>query len=406
MAKQSLNTGTLANDGTGDSLRSGATKINANFSELYTAIGNGSTTTVSTSNAQTGQVLRWNGSSFVPADYGSLTSTLDVNNYNIVSSNNGHIVLDPAGTGDVSLVYGGQTATFDGSTGEAQLSGKITYKNEWGTLGQAPAASNTGYFFTVNGDNNPKVNIGITGLGNVTANLLTNYSSINALSDVDTTIAPTNGQVLKWNSATSQWKPGDDSAGASTQNLFATVAGDTGSTTANSPTDTLTITGGTNCSTAVSGDTITVNVDGQFQLAELTDVNFTTLARGDSLTYDTQGGGVTAAWINQPSPTLWYVFSVGLNNNSYLIEGPGQVQTDDPDLHLYRGFTYVFINQAGPNHPLRIQSTTGLSGSPYTTGLTGSQTGRQYFTVPMNAPNTLYYQCTIHVNMGGILYIK
>ncbi len=45
------------------------------------------------------------------------------------------------------------------------------------------------------------------------------------------------------------------------QNLWETVAGDSGSTTASSPTQTLTIAGGTNATTAMSGDTLTVNVD-------------------------------------------------------------------------------------------------------------------------------------------------
>lgn len=49
----------------------------------------------------------------------------------------------------------------------------------------------------------------------------------------------------------------DSSAG--TQNLWATINGNTGSTSANSPTDVLSILGGTNISTAVSGDTLTIN---------------------------------------------------------------------------------------------------------------------------------------------------
>ena len=43
MALQSLNIGTAANDGTGDNLRAGGDKINDNFSEIYTAFGDGST---------------------------------------------------------------------------------------------------------------------------------------------------------------------------------------------------------------------------------------------------------------------------------------------------------------------------------------------------------------------------
>lgn len=41
MTKQVIGLGTIANDHTGDSLRVAATKINTNFTEIYTAIGNG-----------------------------------------------------------------------------------------------------------------------------------------------------------------------------------------------------------------------------------------------------------------------------------------------------------------------------------------------------------------------------
>jgi len=43
MAKQLINRGTSANDGTGDNLREGASKVNTNFTELYTALGDGTT---------------------------------------------------------------------------------------------------------------------------------------------------------------------------------------------------------------------------------------------------------------------------------------------------------------------------------------------------------------------------
>ena len=42
MSKQTLNKGTAANDGTGDTLRQGAQKINENFTELYNIIGGSS----------------------------------------------------------------------------------------------------------------------------------------------------------------------------------------------------------------------------------------------------------------------------------------------------------------------------------------------------------------------------
>ena len=42
MTKQTLDIGTNANDGTGDTLRSGGQKINDNFSELYSTLGGNS----------------------------------------------------------------------------------------------------------------------------------------------------------------------------------------------------------------------------------------------------------------------------------------------------------------------------------------------------------------------------
>ena len=48
MAYQAIGRGSSANDGTGDDLRSGAGKINANFVEVYTKLGDGSTLTSDT----------------------------------------------------------------------------------------------------------------------------------------------------------------------------------------------------------------------------------------------------------------------------------------------------------------------------------------------------------------------
>jgi hypothetical protein len=46
MAKQTINIGAVANDGTGTNLRSGAIIVNDNFNEIYTALGNGSSITL------------------------------------------------------------------------------------------------------------------------------------------------------------------------------------------------------------------------------------------------------------------------------------------------------------------------------------------------------------------------
>ena len=48
MAKQTVDLGSSANDGTGDSIRSGGDKINDNFTEVYNALGNGTTIAANT----------------------------------------------------------------------------------------------------------------------------------------------------------------------------------------------------------------------------------------------------------------------------------------------------------------------------------------------------------------------
>jgi hypothetical protein len=64
----------------------------------------------------------------------------------------------------------------------------------------------------------------------------------------------------KWNGIA--WLVDSGAVAAANVDQFKTVAGDTGSTTANSPTDTLTIAGGTNMSSAVTGDIVTLNMTG------------------------------------------------------------------------------------------------------------------------------------------------
>ena len=85
------------------------------------------------------------------------------------------------------------------------------------------------------------------------------------------------------------------------------------------------------------------------------------------------------------------------------------------DVTLYRGFTYTFDQSASSNspHPLRLSSTndgTHGGGTQYTSGVTytGSQgsNGLLTFTVPLDAPDTLYYYCQNHANMGGGVSIQ
>lgn len=65
MAKQLINVGSQANDGTGDNIRSGAQKVNSTINELYNALGDGSTLAIDISGTTSTHVLRSNGTQFV-----------------------------------------------------------------------------------------------------------------------------------------------------------------------------------------------------------------------------------------------------------------------------------------------------------------------------------------------------
>ena len=406
MAKQTIGLGSAANDNTGDTLRAGGDKVNDNFSEIYTALGNGSNLTVTLANPAVNQVLRYNGSTFIPSDYTQLTSALDVNSNSIISSSNGNISLAPNGTGNVTISHGSITNTFNGTDGTIDLPTTIKYKNEYTSLGASPLpATYPGYFFTVDGDDNPYVNINITagGVGDARAKVLTEYSSLGLVGDVDVvSSAPSNGQVLKWNTSSSKWLPADDIAGAGSQNLWESIVADTGTTTADSDTDSLTISGGTDIATAITGDTVTINYTGTpvTTFAALTDTDLSGIVKGDSIYWN------NTDWVVSRSPVIWW----NLNSSGasdYTFSGPGFTgAVNDPTLYVYRGFTYIFDNSVqGGAHPFRIQSTQGLTGTPYVAGQSGSGSNILYWTVPLDAPATLYYQCTLHSAMNGTINV-
>jgi len=198
----------------------------------------------------------------------------------------------------------------------------------------------------------------------------------------------------------------NSSAGGGT-NAFANVAV-SGQTTvaADTATDTLTLVAGTNVTitTNASTDEVTINASsGATNLNGLSDVSTAGVAAGDTLYYN------GSSWEVNSGPVIEW--SIGANGaTDYTFQGPGITGTqNDPDLYLYKGFTYVFNNTTGSSHPFYIKTTPGTgTGNQYTSGVTnnGSVSGNKtIFEVPMNAPATLYYQCSLHSNMVGTINI-
>jgi hypothetical protein len=84
MARQTINIGTTANDGTGDPLRTAFDKINDNFTELY--VDSDASTILEHDTAP------------------KLAANLDVNNFQITTDKtNGNVNIQPNGTGNVSI---------------------------------------------------------------------------------------------------------------------------------------------------------------------------------------------------------------------------------------------------------------------------------------------------------------
>ena len=131
MALQSINIGTAANDGTGDNLRVGGDKINDNFSEIYTAFGNGSTLSSLAVTAMNGATVN------EIVTVGSTTTELDAE---------ANLTFDGstlAVTGNITVPNDGDIGSV-GATDAIQISsgGIVTFKDDikikdGGTIGTA-----------------------------------------------------------------------------------------------------------------------------------------------------------------------------------------------------------------------------------------------------------------------------
>ena len=132
------------------------------------------------------------------------------------------------------------------------------------------------------------------------------------------------------------------------------------------------------------------NVDNQSKATMFTDPSFTGTIAG------TFGGSVQNTFTVSNNGASDYTFA---QDNKWFLSN-----VNDPILYLRRGETYRFIISAS-GHPFQIRVSNG--GSAYSDGITNNTiaSGTLTFVVPMNAPATLYYQCTAHSGMGNTINI-
>jgi hypothetical protein len=230
MAKQTLNLGSVQNDGTGTNLRAGGTIINANFNEIYTALGNGTSITLTAT----------------PTELNLLAGvTAIVTNSNSVTLTNKTLAL---GSNTIS----GTTAQFNTALTDddfATLTNTVTLTNK-----------------TISGANNTLSNIGNSSLTN---------SSFSIRDDSSSAISISLGGTLKL-------KSNDGITTTVSQGDTITISLDSNILTETS-TDTL-----TNKSISLATNTITGTI-AQFNTA-VSDADLATLTGLETLTNKTISG--------------------------------------------------------------------------------------------------------------------
>jgi hypothetical protein len=432
MVKQVINDGVIPNDGQGDNLRAGAIKINSNFNEIYAALGNGVALTVINNN-------------LISATGGNRIAFYFENQAGFPNGTTYHGAIAHSHA-DAAMYYahGGVWTKLVSTTDSINTLSDVTYLDT-PTEGQAllwsaalgawtagtvsggggggaaattfVALTDTPSSFTSAASRFVKVNSAASGLEFVAGIQSSDLSaiSINAMSDVDTiTAAPSVGQVLKWNGT--NWVPAADATTGGTGTNADTLDGFDSTyflnynNLINTPAAVSTFTALTDTPanyTSAGGRFVKVNAGAtalEFvseaipaTLGDLSGVVISAPTVGDVLYYNGTN------WVKQNGPIIRWSLSAS-GSADYVYTGPGfYTPTNDPTLYLHRGTTYIFSNTVHGSHPLQIRVSNG--GSAYTNGVSGAGTATITFTVPMDAPGTLYYQCTVHSAMGNSITV-
>jgi hypothetical protein len=266
MAKQTLNIGSVANDGTGTNLRAGGTIINANFNEIYTALGNGTNLIIP---------------SFL-TKFSDDTSTQ-------ATINLGQTLRILGGTGTTSTISG-NTLTIDIDNTVATLTGaqSFTNKNISGTLNTISAIANgslTNSTISVRDESSTAISIALGGTlkirgGAGVTTLVSGGDTVNINLDGEI-VTETSSDTLTNKSISGSTNTLSNIANSSLTNS-STKFVDTTSTVATIPLgQTLKILGSGGVTSIISGNTLTI---GASSVPNASLANSTVLIGGNTIT--------------------------------------------------------------------------------------------------------------------------
>ena len=344
----------------------------------------------------TGAVLKYDGAKWSPAvdvttgGTGLDADTLDGQDgsYYLNWNNFTNKPVVPSVLTDLSITDGsfGQVLTTDGA-------GAFTFTT-------IESGSTQNVFVQIDGDN-----------GTTTANSTTDILTLAGGTNIETQVV---GDTVTFNYV------GDPNSGEANQNAFSFVQGDSGIAEADSKTDTLTISGGANITTTVTGDTVEIAYSGSDPtFASLADTNISSPIAGAMLAWD------GSQWVDAPQtidqvayPAITRLVVTAAGSTGYLFDQYGTSQ--DPTIYAISGTTIAFdLNDATmSSHPFTIETSGGLQ---YSEGLVhvsntgailtgtdaqGQNSGTLYWKIPATVSGNYAYQCSVHSSMRGTITIK